>query len=131
MTARRRRLPPMRTRKRVENVGVCQLETCGKVMYSSRADARKAAKLLFPGDHLTAYQCGDFWHFGHEPLRVLHGEGWGGEDRLEKLAERVREETDTPPIECEGCGVEVTWSRGDGYAHECEVVGIEDESEGR
>ena len=136
MSGRRRRAVAVPQRRRIQNQGICPLETCGKVRYASRADARKAAHLLFPGDHLTAYQCDDFWHFGHEPLRVIQGKGWDKVDPVERAAAKLHAEMadltatdETPPLECEGCGVEVTWVPDIGYAHTCEVIGVEDESE--
>lgn len=129
---RRRRFTAVPQRRRIQNDGVCPDETCGKVRYASRREARGAAHLLFPGDHLTAYQCGDFWHFGHEPQRVIQGNGWDKVDPVNRVAAKLREEIEGfTPLECEGCGVEVIWVPGDGYAHTCEVVGVEDEEEPR
>lgn len=50
--------------------------TCGKRAYSSRKQARRAARIAHPGDHLRAYQCPHhpgFWHIGH-----LHRRGQDG-----------------------------------------------------
>ena len=46
---------------------------CGKHGYTSRALARKAAKVKHPGEHLSAYQCGRYWHLGHLPQAAAHG----------------------------------------------------------
>lgn len=110
--------------------GICPLETCGKIRYSTRRDARKAARDQFPGDHLTAYLCGDWWHFGHIPKRVLHGRGWGSEDRLERHAGWLRNETDHPVTTCEACSTEVWWVPREGYVHDCEVTGTDDNEDG-
>lgn len=53
------------------SVGVCP--TCGKRRYPSRRDARKAARLAHPGDHLRAYLCGAFWHLGHPRHSGMRG----------------------------------------------------------
>jgi hypothetical protein len=120
------------TPRKIHSLGICPQEWCGKVMYGSRADARKMARKLFPGDHLTAYECSGYWHFGHEPKRVLHGGGWGSEGQLARKAEHLRHETATrKPVTCESCGAEVSWTVSVGYAHDCEVVGLEDEMKGR
>ena len=57
-------------RARSGYVGDCP--TCGKRRYLSRAKARKVARDAFPGDHLAAYACGDFWHLGRLPSHVVH-----------------------------------------------------------
>lgn len=49
--------------------------TCPKVRYPSRSAAKKAAKRIYPGDHLSAYRCGGSWHIGHLAPYVLSGEG--------------------------------------------------------
>lgn len=41
--------------------------TCGKRRYLTRKTARQYARRNHPGDHLSAYKCGDFWHLGHLP----------------------------------------------------------------
>lgn len=113
---------------KVISQGICPLETCGKVRFLSRKDAKIAAKRLFPGDHLNAYECDGWWHFGHKPERVIRGEGWGGETRLIRQAARLHQEDESNATSCEGCGVEVLWTPGQGYVHDCEVVGVEDET---
>lgn len=45
------------------HVGTCR--GCGKRRYPTRRDARRAARLAHPGEHLRAYPCGMFWHLGH------------------------------------------------------------------
>lgn len=44
-------------------VGFCP--RCGKHRYLSRSDAKKACKALYPGDPMSTYQCGQYWHYGH------------------------------------------------------------------
>ncbi|KRV48803.1 hypothetical protein AQ490_23325 [Wenjunlia vitaminophila] len=39
---------------------------CGKRCYASRTAARKAARVLYPGDAMCAYRCpSGWWHYGH------------------------------------------------------------------
>jgi hypothetical protein len=42
---------------------------CGKWAYPSRRQARRAARVLHPGERLRAYAClrAGSWHFGHLP----------------------------------------------------------------
>lgn len=49
---------------------------CGKVRYLTRAHARKTAKRIKKrrDGRLNAYRCGEFWHLGHLPKSVVHGE---------------------------------------------------------
>lgn len=47
---------------------------CGKACYPSRKQARARMHVLFPGEHVSAYRCGDYWHAGHMPAWVLTGE---------------------------------------------------------
>lgn len=47
--------------------------TCGKRRYQTRKQARQAAKHNHPGDHQTAYKCGNYWHHGHLPADILDG----------------------------------------------------------
>ena len=35
---------------------------CGKRCYPRRKAAKLAARRLYPGKHMRAYQCGEFWH---------------------------------------------------------------------
>lgn len=56
--------------------GYCR--TCGKHRFPSRRVAKQAARLLYPGEALRAYACGDSWHIGHTPRWKLRGKGeWG------------------------------------------------------
>lgn len=54
---------PNRRNANALSVGVCP--TCGKRRYPTRRDARRAARLAHPGEHMRAYPCGSFWHLGH------------------------------------------------------------------
>jgi hypothetical protein len=47
---------------------------CGKKQYSTRKSAKRAAKKAFPAEHLSAYPCGNGWHIGHLPGRVIAGD---------------------------------------------------------
>lgn len=42
-----------------------QCPDCGKFRYVDRVSAKRAAKDLHPHDSMRAYQCGQYWHFGH------------------------------------------------------------------
>lgn len=58
-----------KTTRSAHHMGTC---ACGKRRYPTRRRARKAAGQLYPGHHLSAYQCGDSWHFGHlDPSAAL------------------------------------------------------------
>lgn len=52
----------------VRHLGVC--ECCGKLRYSDRREAKRAARLMHPEEHLRAYRCGDYWHVGHPKIRT-------------------------------------------------------------
>jgi hypothetical protein len=41
---------------------------CGKVCYTTRADAKHAKRTIHPGEKMHAYQCGPVWHYGHDEL---------------------------------------------------------------
>ena len=49
--------------------GKCQ--ECGKLCYLNRKDARKACKASFPGQTVSAYPCGRYWHVGHTPRKIV------------------------------------------------------------
>lgn len=52
-------------------------QRCGKWCYPSRTAAKAAARMLHPGDHMSAYWCpvdGRYAHFGHLPAAVITGE---------------------------------------------------------
>lgn len=48
---------------------------CGKRTFLNRRQARKFARSIFPGEHMSAYRCplSVGWHIGHLPPEVLHG----------------------------------------------------------
>lgn len=56
---------------KMSDVGQC-LE-CGKVSYVTRKRAKEVAKVLFPGNHLSPYKCGNYWHIGNLPRAVIRG----------------------------------------------------------
>lgn len=58
---------------RPENAWTRQCPACGKRAYSTRKEARRAARAISPSDALRAYQCGDVWHIGHTPRWVKQG----------------------------------------------------------
>lgn len=51
--------------------------TCGEVgkqIFNTRRAAKKYGRKTFPGEkHLSAYDCGDHFHFGHLPDAVVAG----------------------------------------------------------
>jgi hypothetical protein len=50
--------------------------TCHKRPYTSKKDAKRLARILYPGQHMQVYQCyGDdtLWHIGHIVPQVLQG----------------------------------------------------------
>lgn len=55
----------------IQDWGTCP--TCGKVAYPTRKRAKEVAKKVYPGYHLSPYQCGDFWHIGNLPRAVVRG----------------------------------------------------------
>lgn len=57
--------------RRIDHDGVCAI--VGKFMYRSRKDAKNSGKTSFPGDHPSAYPCGDHWHWGNLAPAVIAG----------------------------------------------------------
>ena len=47
---------------------------CGKKRWQSKADAKAMAKRTPGGHELSAYRCGNYWHLGHIPTVVKHGD---------------------------------------------------------
>ncbi|MEV7422829.1 hypothetical protein [Streptomyces sp. NPDC091212] len=47
--------------------GLCS--ACGRRSYQTRKIARRAARTIYPGQHLCTYRCGDAWHIGHRRPR--------------------------------------------------------------
>lgn len=124
---KKRHAKPGAKTNKIRQLGYCPVDGCTKIMYESRSDARRAARKFYPGDHLTAYECNGFWHFGHPPPKVIRGLGWGGETRLAGQAARIRDEELQEPLECTACGALVLWVPEAGHVHECEVTGVDDE----
>ena len=50
------------------SVGRCS--ECGKQCFRSRKAAKRHVAKLFPGDRMSIYTCGEFFHFGHTPYSV-------------------------------------------------------------
>ena len=48
-------------------------EDCGKLRYLSRKAARLAARRGHPGESMSTYRCGDYWHIGHTPYAIKRG----------------------------------------------------------
>lgn len=42
------------------SLGTCP--DCGKQCYKSREQARRAARVIFPGRQTREYPCGEWWH---------------------------------------------------------------------
>jgi hypothetical protein len=53
--------------------GVASCLTCGKRCYLDRKSAKRQAKARHPGEHLSEYRCGDYWHIGHTPPALIYG----------------------------------------------------------
>lgn len=57
-----------------ESVGTCA--GCGKQDYTSRKNARTAAKKAHPGDSCNAYECPEgtgYFHYGHLQRKIKRG----------------------------------------------------------
>ena len=54
------------------HIGTCP--DCGKARWRTRRQAVQAAQRIYPGQHMSPYQCGDFWHLGHLPRIVRSGD---------------------------------------------------------
>ena len=54
------------------SLGTCM--ECGKRCYGSRSAAKRMLKRRFPGERMSVYKCGDFYHLGHLPGRVIAGD---------------------------------------------------------
>lgn len=54
------------------SLGTC--EVCGKRCYLTKQAARRARSRRFPGERMSVYRCGDFYHLGHLPGRVIAGD---------------------------------------------------------
>ena len=53
------------------HVGTCH--TCGKLCFLTRKDARMYLRKSFPGEKMSIYPCGDYYHFGHTPWGIKRG----------------------------------------------------------
>lgn len=60
------------------HVGICS--HCGAVCFISRKAARRYARSEFPGDHLSAFRCGRYWHFKLLSRARIRGEDGVGRD---------------------------------------------------
>ena len=68
MKGRRKALRPIEADR---HFGSCK--KCGRVRYASKRTAKAAARQLHPGQHLRAFQCGHYWHFGpHTAAKKSH-----------------------------------------------------------
>jgi hypothetical protein len=52
-------------------IGTC--EHCGKGCWTSKKIAKAAARRNHPGERLSVYECGRWWHYGHLDYPVLRG----------------------------------------------------------
>lgn len=55
----------------IAGVGPCP--ECGKERYETKRMAKTKARQLYPGEHLAAYTCGDYWHIGHLDYPIMRG----------------------------------------------------------
>lgn len=56
---------------RMSGGGLGTCPDCGKMRHRSRSEAKQAARRQHPGQHLSQFRCGEFWHNGHvHPLRL-------------------------------------------------------------
>lgn len=53
----------------IHPIGTCP--DCGKWCWTSKKIAKAAAKRNHPGEHLSAYPCGRWWHYGHLDYPVM------------------------------------------------------------
>jgi hypothetical protein len=56
------------------NIGRCQAH--GKMLFRNRKRARLHCRRIYPGEHMSAYECDQtpgMWHFGHLPEGVANG----------------------------------------------------------
>lgn len=59
----------------LHSVGTCS--TCGKQSYPSRREARTAKRSLYPQEKMSVYQCGSYFHMGHnEQWRLRPAHQW-------------------------------------------------------
>lgn len=64
----------------IVHVGNCPNPECmqdsgfGKFRWKTRRDAKRIARRDHPGEHMSAYACGDYWHIGHLPDAIIQGE---------------------------------------------------------
>jgi predicted nucleic acid-binding Zn-ribbon protein len=47
--------------------------TCGKRRFLKKQYAKDYARRVHPGEHLSYFRCGDFWHYGGLDPEVLEG----------------------------------------------------------
>lgn len=61
--------------------------SCGKVRFLSKADAKKTiGRMKGRNGRMHAYRCGDFWHLGHVPSDLKHGEVTRADVEARRLA---------------------------------------------
>lgn len=46
---------------------------CGKLRYLNRKAARNGARRAHPGESMSVYRCGEYWHIGHTPTAIKLG----------------------------------------------------------
>jgi hypothetical protein len=49
--------------------------TCGKASFPSRKLAKQQARRVHPGEKMSEYRCGDWWHYGHLAPAIIAGAG--------------------------------------------------------
>lgn len=55
----------------IHPIGRCS--DCGKLRFENRKATKKYINKRFPGDHMTIYKCGEYFHFGHTPYGIKRG----------------------------------------------------------
>lgn len=95
-------------------VGKC--DTCGKNRFVTRAMARAAARDLHPGDPMSVYRCGNYFHYGHNSHKYTREIGVGlrrCSDTERHKAHRWGDENETT-WHCKGEGTNGRTGDGDG-----------------
>lgn len=56
-----------------EMYGVGKCPDCGKIRFRTRKAAKSRARQRCPGEQISVYRCGDFFHWGHTPYGIKRG----------------------------------------------------------
>ena len=55
----------------MQPIGTCR--ECGKLCWTSKKNAKSAAKREHPSERLAVYRCGQWWHYGHLTRAIQRG----------------------------------------------------------